>query len=135
MTKELYPAPGRIKVICKVTSIRNKRKFTSTETGTNSMHNVAKEYQEKIRNAKLNAIYKHMNRGGGSDATVEVIDFDIVYFTDKVKLHKEEEIYEYKDGYRKRTIVYATDKETGKRVNAARIVKKAKKDTFEIQSI
>lgn len=128
MTKELYPVPGRIKVTCRVTSIRNGRKYTSTEIGTNSMPNVVRDYQSKIANAKLNAIYKHVNRGGGSDAVVEVIDFDIKYFTDKVKIHKETK---YNNKRQKRTYVYATDKNTGRRVERARIVRKGELDNFK----
>lgn len=123
MTKELYPAPGRIKITCRVISIKYGRKYTSTEIGNNSMNNVARDYKDKIFNAKLNAIYKHMKRGGGSDAVVEVTDFDIVYFTKQVKIIKE------KEGKNK-TYVYAVDKFTGKRVQRARILKKGKIDDF-----
>jgi hypothetical protein len=122
VTKELYPVPGRIIITCRVTSIRNRRKYTSTEIGTNSMHNVARDYKDKIQNAKLNAVYKHMNRGGGSDAVVEVIDFDISYFKDKVTIHREQ--------INKKKYVYATDKVTGKRVNKARIVRRGKINDF-----
>jgi hypothetical protein len=126
MTKELYPAPARIKITCRVTSIRNGRKYSSEEVGTNSMLNASRDYKEKIQNAKLNAIYKHMNRGGGSDATVQVIDYDIVYFTKQVRIVKEIKSYKNKQGkIQKQTYAYAVDKNTGKRVNRARIVKKS----------
>jgi hypothetical protein len=132
MTKEIYPAPGRIKITCSVTSIRNRKKYTSTEIGTNSCTNVARDYKDKIHNAKLNAIYKHMNRGGGSDAVVTVIDFDIVYFTRQVKIEKQTKSYKTKDGkVKKQTYAYAVDKNTNKRVHRARIVKKGEIGDFE----
>lgn len=132
MTKEIYSVPGRIKITCSVTSIRNKRKYTSTEVGTNSCINVSRDYKDKIMNAKLNAIYKHMNRGGGSDAVVTVIDFDITYFTRQVRIEKETKTFKNKQGKtQKRTYAYGVDKTTGKRVHRARIVKKAEMDDFE----
>lgn len=128
MTKQLLPAPGRIKIICHVVSIRNRRKYTSTEVGTNSCTNVARDYQTKIKNAKLNAIYKHMNKGGGSDAVVEVTDFDIEYFIKVVKIVKYEKVD--KKGNKKR-YAYAVSKTTGKRVNPARIIKNGDIEHFK----
>lgn len=131
MTKELYPAPGRIKITCRVTSIRNKRKYSSTEVGTNSMTNVSRDYKEKIFNAKINAIYKHMARGGGSDAVVEVLDFDIVYFSKQVKIEKEIRTYKDKNGVtQKKRYAYATDKFSGRRVNRARIIRNGELEDF-----
>ena len=98
------------------------------EKGSNSMHNVAAEYKEKIANAKLNAIYRHMSRGGGSDAVVEIQDYDIKYFTKKIKILKEQR--KNRNGVIK-TYVYGIDKNTGKRINKSRIVRKSDKDEFQ----
>jgi hypothetical protein len=132
MTKEIYAVPGRINIVCVVTSIRNRKKYTSTETGTNSMSNVARDYKEKIYNAKLNAIYKYMNRGGGSDAVVEVKDFDITYFTNQIKIIKEVHQYKDKNGdIQRKRYAYGVDKTTNKRVNRARIIRKGTIDKFQ----
>jgi hypothetical protein len=130
MTKDLYPAPARIKITCNVTSIKNGARYQSTEIGTNSMRNASAEYKDKIANAKLSAIYKHMSRGGGSDASVIVEDWDIAYFNDKIKLQRKTEDYEYKTGTRKRTFVWGVDKQTGKSVYRKRLLKKAQDKDF-----
>lgn len=135
MTKELYPTPGRITVVCIVESIKNGRRYRSEEKGTNGMKNAARDYKEKIRGAKLLALYKHMSQGGGSEATITGVDYDIDYFTDKVTLHKKTEEYQYKDGTRKRTFVWGTDKATGKTVYHKRLVRKADVDDITSQVV
>lgn len=90
MVKSLYPAPARLKLMCIVSSIKNKKMFSTAEIGTNSMEFASRQYRDTkiVKNAKLNAIYKHMKRGGGSDATVKVEDFDIEYFDNFVTRKK-----------------------------------------------
>jgi hypothetical protein len=138
MTKELYPAPGRIEVICLVTSIKNNRKLTSKEIGGASMYNVARDYIEKVENAKLNAIYLHMQKGGSSDAIAKVIDFDITYFTKKTKGSKQYApnlVIVKKKQYTRNGVAknysFAINPITGKRIYRARIVTKGDLNTFQ----
>jgi hypothetical protein len=96
------------------------------------MSNVARDYKEKIGNAKLNAIYKHMNRGGGSDAIVEASDFDITYFTTQVKIVKEDRSFKDKNGVmQKRRYAYALDRDRGKQVFRPRIIRKGDVEEFK----
>ena len=91
MTKALYPSPGQLVLYCKVMSRVNRRTFVTMEEGTNSMRHVSREYTNAkiIRNAKLNAVYKHANRGGSvSGAVVEVMDFDFNYYDNFVERKK-----------------------------------------------
>ena len=142
MTREILPAPGRIEVTTRVTSNTDGKIRTSTETGGASMHNVAREYRDKIEKAKQNAIFRHLiiqkiPNDYNTTTTTEVLDFNIIYFTKKtlgsysyspnlVKITK------YKDAKSGKTYAYATDKVTGKRVNKARIVRKGKlEEDFE----
>lgn len=127
MTKELYPAPGQIILTCRVTSIKYGKNFTTTEIGTNSMTNVSRDYKNKVLNAKLNSIYKHMNKGGGSDAVVEVIDFDIKYFKNIVKIEKKQRTVRGK----KYTYVYSRNKKTGKLTNRPRKLRRGDINGFE----
>lgn len=124
MTKNLYPAPGQIILQCRVSSISGRRVFTTVEIGTNSMMNVAREYKDKVANAKLSSIYKHMAKGGSSNAQVEVIDYDIKYLDKKfgVRRRKEYESVPIRNekgrviGEEIKTYAVAYDKTNGKRL-------------------
>jgi len=126
MTKNLYPAPGQIRLYCIVSSKKGRYNFITEDIGTNSMMNVAQEYKSKVENAKINAIYKHYKKGGTSDAKVQVVDYDIFYqdkfygVTRRIETEKRGN----------KTIKYATayEKSTGKRLGK-RLLRKG--DTLE----
>ena len=96
MTKQLYKAPAQVRITFLVQSRKNKRRFTTTETGVNSTFDAKKAVEDKrfIENARLNAIYKHMAKGGNSSAITSVVDYEIFYFTDLARVEKRK----YKNG-------------------------------------
>jgi hypothetical protein len=64
MTTRLYNAPGQIQTLFRVHSIHNCRQYVTAQTGTNSSSNVRRSIEDEkfIENARLNAIYKHLEK-------------------------------------------------------------------------
>jgi hypothetical protein len=90
MTTLLYNAPGRIEIKYIVQSVKRNRRFTTEETGFNSTLNVKRAVEDKsfIENCRLNAVYKHMAKGGNSSAITTLISYRIKYFRDLVSIEK-----------------------------------------------
>jgi len=90
VTKALYPSKGQIILKCVCRSVIGRRVFTTREDGTNSMNNISAQYRNPkiLKNARLNALYKHMSKGGNSSGTVEVLDFHFNYYTDTVEIKR-----------------------------------------------
>lgn len=108
MSKPIYKASGQLRIFYLVTSIKNKKMFVTEEVGTNSsfdMYNALKNNSFK-ENARLNAIYRHMAKGGTSTAKTEYLDHDIHYYEDINKTQTRK----YKSG----TYYVTTNTKTGK---------------------
>jgi len=83
-TKALYPLVGQVQITFEVRS-----RIITIETGTNISKNVKRDFNTILEGARLNAIYKHIQKGGTSGATASYISHDIEYFDfGKIKIRR-----------------------------------------------
>lgn len=76
-TKQLLSLQGRLYIYCRV---RSPNGFQTDEVGEASGY-IKNNFRDLIESAKLNAIYKHVLRGGRSGARIIIIySYEVRYF-------------------------------------------------------
>jgi len=70
-------------------SVAKGRTVTREYYGHASSTNVAFDFKRMVRRAVLDCVYQHLRNGGKTSPQIQIIDYNILYFDNMIKIKRE----------------------------------------------